>query len=47
MVDAVLVEDTQEVQEKKEAFLRTFDAAVDDLFVTVEGFYTTEQVAAR
>merc|ERR1719495_590312 len=42
-----LLNDTQEVQEKKEAFLRTFDAAVDDLFVTVEGFYTTEQVAAR
>ena len=47
VITAVFEADTQEVREKKEAFLRTFDSAVEDLFVTVEGFYTPEQVEAR
>ena len=47
MIEVSFSSDTDEVKEKKESFLRTFDSAVDNLFATVEGFYTPEQVKAR
>ena len=47
MIVAVFESDEDTVREKKEAFLETFAVAVDDLFESVEGFYTKEQLEAR
>ena len=47
MIVAVFESDEETVREKKEAFLKTFTVAVDDLFESVEGFYTKEQLEAR
>ena len=47
MVETVFFGDTKEVKEYKDAFFKTFNSAMTDLFVTVEGIYTPEQKAAR
>merc|ERR1712002_168424 len=47
-IETVFNGDTDEVKEYKNKFFKTFDSALTDLFVTVDGgIYTSEQVAAR
>merc|ERR1711915_592372 len=47
-IETVFNGDTDEVKEYKNRFFKTFDSALTDLFITVDGgIYTSDQVAAR
>ena len=47
MIVAVFDSDEEVVREKKEQFLETFALAVDDLFSTVDGFYSPHQISPK